>query len=311
MNARRALLSAALLASLLWDLPCCLPASLPASSELAASSKGGRSRRVPRSPRENRPRQGGHAMDRALPRAEPHEYMLSLFRTYSIAEKLGINASFFQSSKSANTITSFVDRGRDDLSPAPLRRQQYVFDVSTLSETEELVGAELRLFRRAPHGRPPPAAPLHVQLSACLSPRPLDSRALDPGTASSSGWEVFDVRQGLRELRPWKRLCLELRASADRGPRRWLDLRGLGFARRPRPAQERAGVCDFPLRSHLEPTNHAIIQTLMNSMDPGSTPPSCCVPTKLTPISILYIDAGNNVVYKQYEDMVVESCGCR
>ncbi|XP_025930401.1 growth/differentiation factor 7 [Apteryx rowi] len=71
------------------------------------------------------------------------------------------------------------------------------------------------------------------------------------------------------------------------------------------------GVCDFPLRSHLEPTNHAIIQTLMNSMDPGSTPPSCCVPTKLTPISILYIDSGNNVVYKQYEDMVVETCGCR
>uniref|UniRef100_A0A674GVF6 Growth differentiation factor 6 n=1 Tax=Taeniopygia guttata TaxID=59729 RepID=A0A674GVF6_TAEGU len=210
MNARRALLSAALLASLLWDLPCCLPASLPASSEPAAFSKGGRSRRVPRSPRENRPRQGGHAMDRALPRAEPHEYMLSLFRTYSIAEKLGINASFFQSSKSANTITSFVDRGRDDLSPAPLRRQQYVFDVSTLSETEELVGAELRLFRRARRGRPPPAAPLHVQLSACLSPRPLDSRALDPRAASSAGWEVFDVRQGLREQRPWKRLCLEL-----------------------------------------------------------------------------------------------------
>jgi len=71
------------------------------------------------------------------------------------------------------------------------------------------------------------------------------------------------------------------------------------------------GVCDFPLRSHLEPTNHAIIQTLMNSMDPGSTPPSCCVPTKLSPISILYIDSGNNVVYKQYEDMVVEQCGCR
>uniref|UniRef100_A0AAY5L3V4 TGF-beta family profile domain-containing protein n=1 Tax=Esox lucius TaxID=8010 RepID=A0AAY5L3V4_ESOLU len=71
------------------------------------------------------------------------------------------------------------------------------------------------------------------------------------------------------------------------------------------------GVCDFPLRSHLEPTNHAIIQTLMNSMDPDSSPPSCCVPSKLSPISILYIDSGNNVVYKQYEDMVVESCGCR
>ncbi|XP_006007743.1 growth/differentiation factor 5 [Latimeria chalumnae] len=71
------------------------------------------------------------------------------------------------------------------------------------------------------------------------------------------------------------------------------------------------GLCEFPLRSHLEPTNHAVIQTLMNSMDPESTPPTCCVPTRLSPISILYIDSANNVVYKQYEDMVVESCGCR
>ncbi|KAL2090664.1 hypothetical protein ACEWY4_012927 [Coilia grayii] len=71
------------------------------------------------------------------------------------------------------------------------------------------------------------------------------------------------------------------------------------------------GMCDFPIRSHLEPTNHAIIQTLMNSMDPRATPPTCCVPTRLSPISILYIDSANNVVYKQYEDMVVESCGCR
>ncbi|KAM8774065.1 growth/differentiation factor 7 [Rhynchonycteris naso] len=71
------------------------------------------------------------------------------------------------------------------------------------------------------------------------------------------------------------------------------------------------GVCDFPLRSHLEPTNHAIIQTLLNSMAPDSAPASCCVPARLSPISILYIDAANNVVYKQYEDMVVEACGCR
>ncbi|XP_006835315.1 PREDICTED: growth/differentiation factor 7 [Chrysochloris asiatica] len=71
------------------------------------------------------------------------------------------------------------------------------------------------------------------------------------------------------------------------------------------------GICDFPLRSHLEPTNHAIIQTLLNSMAPNAAPASCCVPARLSPISILYIDAANNVVYKQYEDMVVETCGCR
>ncbi|CAO2581093.1 Growth/differentiation factor 6 [Lemmus lemmus] len=328
--------------------------------------------------------------------------MLSIYRTYSIAEKLGINASFFQSSKSANTITSFVDRGLDDLSHTPLRRQKYLFDVSTLSDKEELVGAELRLYRQAPPAPSgPPARPLHVQLFPCLSPLLLEDRTLDLQGPTQAGWEVFDVWQGLRP-QPWKQLCLELRAAWGEQPPP-PDLRSLGFGRRVRPPQERAllvvftrsqrknlfaemreqlgsaeaagtegswpapsgrrrrrtafasrhgkrhgkksrlrcsrkplhvnfkelgwddwiiapleyeayhceGVCDFPLRSHLEPTNHAIIQTLMNSMDPGSTPPSCCVPTKLTPISILYIDAGNNVVYKQYEDMVVESCGCR
>ncbi|XP_005751843.1 growth/differentiation factor 6-A [Pundamilia nyererei] len=71
------------------------------------------------------------------------------------------------------------------------------------------------------------------------------------------------------------------------------------------------GVCDFPLRAHLEPTNHAVIQTLMNSMDPDLSPPSCCVPSSLSPISILYMDSAGSVVYKQYENMVVESCGCR
>ncbi|KAI4539587.1 hypothetical protein MG293_009982 [Ovis ammon polii] len=324
--------------------------------------------------------------------------------------------------------------GPDDLSHTPLRRQKYLFDVSTLSDKEELVGAELRLFRQAPAAPwGPPAGPLHLQLFACQSPLLLEARSLDPQGAPRPGWEVFDVWRGLRP-QPWKQLCLELRAAwggepggeeaeaPAPGPQQPPppDLRSLGFGRRVRTPQERAllvvfsrsqrktlfaemreqlgsatevvgpgagaegsgppppsgipdagpwspspgrrrrrtafasrhgkrhgkksrlrcskkplhvnfkelgwddwiiapleyeayhceGVCDFPLRSHLEPTNHAIIQTLMNSMDPGSTPPSCCVPTKLTPISILYIDAGNNVVYKQYEEMVVESCGC-
>ncbi|XP_006916733.1 growth/differentiation factor 6 [Pteropus alecto] len=461
MDTPRVLLSAVFLVSFLWDLPGFQQASISSSLSSAelGSAKGMRSRKegkMPRAPQESasareplerqesqprpqdesrrRPPQQPQAqelLDRA-PRVVPHEYMLSIYRTYSIAEKLGINASFFQSSKSANTITSFVDRGLDDLSHTALRRQKYLFDVSTLSDKEELVGAELRLFRQAPAASwGPPSGPLHVQLFPCLSSLLLDSRTLDPQGAPRTGWEVFDVWQGLRHL-PWKQLCLELRAAWDEpdvveaearnlGPQQPSppDLRSLGFGRRVRSPQERAllvvftrsqrknlfaevreqlgsaeavglgtgaegswpqpsgapdagpwlpppgrrrrrtafasrhgkrhgkksrlrcskkplhvnfkelgwddwiiapleyeayhceGVCDFPLRSHLEPTNHAIIQTLMNSMDPGSTPPSCCVPTKLTPISILYIDAGNNVVYKQYEDMVVESCGCR
>nr|XP_020640925.1 growth/differentiation factor 6 [Pogona vitticeps] len=438
MNAVRALLSAVFLACFFWgDLPCCQQATIPPAAAAAApaphpreSAKAGmrtrRESKAPRLPRDAARKGPPAAAAAAQPRVEPHEYMLSLYRTYSIAEKLGINASFFQSSKAANTITSFVDRGRDDLSPSALRRQKYLFDVSTLADKEELVGAELRLFRKAPgdHFSKAQTGLAHLQVSPCLSGRLLDSKALDLQKEASSradgDWEVFDVWQALQPRQPRKQqqqqqLCLELRAvggTRTHGPGQMLDLRSLGLGRGARPQQEKAllvvftrsrlknlfaelrqerenqpghpsahalsrapaahghlrfqsrrtrrtaynnrhgkrhgkkarlrcskkalhvnfkelgwddwiiapleyeayhceGVCDFPLRSHLEPTNHAIIQTLMNSMDPGSTPPSCCVPTKLTPISILYTDAGNNVVYKQYEDMVVESCGCR
>ncbi|XP_077431990.1 growth/differentiation factor 6-A [Vanacampus margaritifer] len=359
----------------------------------------------------------------------PHEYMLSIYRTYSAAEKLGLNASFFRSSKSANTITSFVDRGTDDLLHPPLRRQKYLFDVSTLSDKEELVGAELRIFRRA-LGDLQTTGLYHIQLYPCSSDMLLDSRPLDPLDSTKSRWEVLDVWEMFKSHKQHhhhhehkgSQLCFQLRVTLGNSNAE-LDLRLLGLDRSERSQQEKAilvaytrskkrenlfnemkekiksrrsikekeevraseeeedlvedgmpfrgvrgegprrrrrtalsnrhgkrhgkksksrcskkglhvnfkelgwddwiiapldyeayhceGVCDFPLRSHLEPTNHAIIQTLMNSMDPNSTPPSCCVPTKLSPISILYIDSGNNVVYKQYEDMVVEQCGCR
>ncbi|XP_060098927.1 growth/differentiation factor 6 [Heteronotia binoei] len=412
MRAPRALLSAVFLACCcLWgELPGCQQATLrpppPPSPDAAAAGP------ISRSSSSSRSRAGrGPREESAEP---PPDYMLALYRSRALAASSSRNAS-----RAANTVTSFVDRGPDDLSPSALRRQKYLFDVSTLSDKEELVGAELRLFRRAPgdYSSKTQTGLAHLQLSACHSSRLLDSRTLDlreaPGQAGGT-WEVFDVRQALLHYQPWKQqqpLCLELRAVE--GPRtphqQALDLRGLGLGRSTRPQQEKAllvvftksrrknlfaelrderrrqpsahaprlelpaaarlrfqtrrqrrtaynnrhgkrhgkkarlrcskkalhvnfkelgwddwiiapleyeayhceGVCDFPLRSHLEPTNHAIIQTLMNSMDPGSTPPSCCVPTKLTPISILYTDAGNNVVYKQYEDMVVESCGCR
>ncbi|XP_062321025.1 growth/differentiation factor 6-A [Osmerus eperlanus] len=338
----------------------------------------------------------------------PHDYMLSIYRTYSAAERLGLNASFFRSSKSANTITSFVDRGKDDLLHSPLRRQKYLFDVSTLSDTEELVGAELRIFRKVPGDfQTSPTGLYDIQLSSCRSESLLDSRSLDPLDSRKAGWEVLDVWEMFKSRPPsgqGSQLCLQLKVTLGKSKTE-IDLKQLGFDRADRSQQEKAilvvytrskkrenlfnemkekiksrgsgrleeekgvqlkarrrrrtalnnrhgkrhgkksksrcskkalhvnfkelgwddwiiapldyeayhceGVCDFPLRSHLEPTNHAIIQTLMNSMDPNSTPPSCCVPTKLSPISILYIDSGNNVVYKQYEDMVVEQCGCR
>lgn len=71
------------------------------------------------------------------------------------------------------------------------------------------------------------------------------------------------------------------------------------------------GQCPFPLSEHLNATNHAIVQTLMNSVDSSSAPKPCCVPTELSSISMLYMDEYDQVVLKTYQQMVVEACGCR
>ncbi|XP_072324182.1 growth/differentiation factor 6-A-like [Scyliorhinus torazame] len=393
-----------------WDLQRVEPAAVSLSRAGGASSSGtalgGAALRAAGNVRELlllRERAERAARGRRTRTATPHHYMMAMYRTYSAAQKLGINASLLRATKSANTITSFVDRAEDHLLHSHLRRQKYLFDVATLSDKEELVGAELRLLRKTPEefGKTLPGL-YDIKLYSCLtegqSPELLRSTTLHIAQPDTQGWQVFDL-WGMLKLLHSAQLCFELRVTCRRSGVD-IDLRQAGFGREGRAAEERAllvvytrtekreslfsemkgeaersqeggrrhfkgrrkrrtafsnrhgkrhgkksksrcskkplhvnfkelgwddwiiapldyeayhceGVCDFPLRSHLEPTNHAIIQTLMNSMDPHSTPPSCCVPTKLSPISILYIDAGNNVVYKQYEDMVVESCGCR
>lgn len=70
------------------------------------------------------------------------------------------------------------------------------------------------------------------------------------------------------------------------------------------------GECSFPLPHHLNTTNHAIIQTLMNSVDPEEIPKTCCVPTALSTVSILYLDDGATVILKNYKEMSVIGCGC-
>lgn len=71
------------------------------------------------------------------------------------------------------------------------------------------------------------------------------------------------------------------------------------------------GDCIFPLSDNSNSTNHAIVQTLVNSANPSLVPRACCVPTELSPISMLYRDEYEHVVLKNYQDMVVEGCGCR
>lgn len=71
------------------------------------------------------------------------------------------------------------------------------------------------------------------------------------------------------------------------------------------------GECPFPLGQNQKPTNHATVQSIVHALRIGKdvgTP--CCVPNKLFSISLLYFDDDENVILKQYDDMVAASCGC-
>ncbi|NP_001090587.1 antidorsalizing morphogenetic protein 2 L homeolog precursor [Xenopus laevis] len=71
------------------------------------------------------------------------------------------------------------------------------------------------------------------------------------------------------------------------------------------------GTCLFPLGQGLGATNHATVQSIVHALklnkDIG-TP--CCVPDELNSINLLYFDDEENVVLKQYNDMIAVSCGC-
>ncbi|CAJ0582737.1 unnamed protein product, partial [Mesorhabditis spiculigera] len=70
------------------------------------------------------------------------------------------------------------------------------------------------------------------------------------------------------------------------------------------------GECPNPLPARLNATNHAIVQSLINSLNNDVKAP-CCVPTETSALNILYRDLNDSIVFKPYEGMRVEACGCR
>lgn len=71
------------------------------------------------------------------------------------------------------------------------------------------------------------------------------------------------------------------------------------------------GECQFPFADHMNTTNHAVVQSLVNSINVSLAPKPCCVPTQLNPVTMLYLDEQNKAVLKNYQDMSVVGCGCR
>ncbi|XP_072881839.1 nodal-like [Hemitrygon akajei] len=70
------------------------------------------------------------------------------------------------------------------------------------------------------------------------------------------------------------------------------------------------GECPIPTGEDVKPTNHAYMQSLLKFHHPTLVPSPCCVPTKMNPLSMLYIEKGE-VVLHHHENMVVRECGCR
>ena len=71
------------------------------------------------------------------------------------------------------------------------------------------------------------------------------------------------------------------------------------------------GKCPTPVDQIFEPTNHAIMQSLMRiAQGKKQVPRPCCVPSKLHPLSMLYYEYGE-IVVRHHEGMIVDACGCR
>ncbi|NWY00294.1 BMP7 protein, partial [Nothoprocta ornata] len=71
------------------------------------------------------------------------------------------------------------------------------------------------------------------------------------------------------------------------------------------------GTCLFPLGENQNATNHATVQSIVHTLKLSqdvSTP--CCVPDELKSLNLLYFDDKENVVLKNYKDMVATRCGC-
>ncbi|XP_028825983.1 nodal-related 2 [Denticeps clupeoides] len=69
------------------------------------------------------------------------------------------------------------------------------------------------------------------------------------------------------------------------------------------------GSCPNPLGEEFHPTNHAYMQSLLRYYHPNRVPSTCCAPTKMSPLSMLYYENGQMLV-RHHEDMIVDECGC-
>ena len=70
------------------------------------------------------------------------------------------------------------------------------------------------------------------------------------------------------------------------------------------------GHCPSPVDVKYKPTNHAMLQSLMRQKKKRLAPPTCCVPIRLKPISMLYFEY-DEIVVRHHDNMIADECGCK
>ncbi|XP_008944001.1 PREDICTED: bone morphogenetic protein 15, partial [Merops nubicus] len=71
------------------------------------------------------------------------------------------------------------------------------------------------------------------------------------------------------------------------------------------------GGCPRLLRYDYHAPNHAVVQSFVHQLVDANVPWPSCVPYRYSPISVLMIERDGSILYKEYENMIAESCTCR
>uniref|UniRef100_A0A8W8I6T6 TGF-beta family profile domain-containing protein n=1 Tax=Magallana gigas TaxID=29159 RepID=A0A8W8I6T6_MAGGI len=275
------------------------------------------------------------------------QYLLDLYEKHSedpdsLGESVNVRR---RGAGSANTVRSFLHKelNTDVISMAGCGDQNcahFYFNVSSIPVEESLTGAELRLFVDQNNETNPVGNRKQfrhkIEIHEVLQPETANSEAITRLLdvrhvgGKNSSWESFDIHPAVLK---WKKnptlnhglkvrvLSFKNKPSTDsvkhcRRKELNVDFKAVGwndwiFAPPGYNAYYCDGSCHWPYDDHMNVTNHAIVQDLVNSIDPRAAPKPCCVPTELSSLSLLYTDEHGAVVLKVYQDMVVEGCGCR
>ncbi|XP_063202559.1 bone morphogenetic protein 15 [Chroicocephalus ridibundus] len=160
-------------------------------------------------------------------------------------------------------------------------------------------------------GRDAPAAPSHPFLLLYLN----DTRAGLPSPAAEphrhrrdAGMLAHDLPGYLREQGGGKSDC-SLRpfpvSFAQLGWDHWIIA---PHRYNPRYCK---GSCPRLLRYDYHAPNHAVVQSFVHQLVDANVPRPSCVPYHYSPISVLMIERDGGILYKEYENMIAESCTCR